>query len=411
MRTYIFSQFRSRMVRTLSVIMGIGLGTALYIGLSALGNGYQEAARLPLSGVASDIVVSKSSEAGSPDSQVTRGIRLPFGTAAITEEEQAQLAKLAPHDTYTGVLLLWDFDRSGYKTILGVDTAHVSVGPAHSLQDGIVEGRSLTSSDSGSVVVDRHYAAFYDLQPGSELVVGEQRFEVVGIVNQSNTNQTSAANVYMTLADARSLAGMEHNEVNQIYVRVADASQMEETSAQLLSLIPQAHIVTEDSLIQVMGGIGKVSAQFSKAAAAVGLAGGVLLSWFALQGMMGERRKEIAIMKALGWRKRDIHKLFLFETVLLGAIGWGTGMLLGWGSMQAIQLLPLPDISLAGHAAELDSLNIAQAEPQHITLPAYLDGASILAGGAAVGISVLAAGWSSAAKVLRMKPATLLRNS
>ncbi|GIQ69641.1 membrane protein [Xylanibacillus composti] len=410
MGAYICSQLRSRLVRTLSVVIGISMGTGLFLALSALGNGYQQAARLPLSGLASDIVVSKSADSTSAASQITRGIRMPFGIEAITEEERAQIAEQPSIDTLTGVLLLWDFDRSGYKTILGVDTSEHASGPAYVLEEGIVKGRSFSSTDRGVAVVDRHYAAFYNLQPGSELLVGDQTFQVVGTVSQSNTNQTAAANVYIPLADARMLAGLEQDEVNQLYIRVADASRMEEITREIGYLLPHAHVVTEDSLIQVMGGIGKVSAQFAKAAAAVGLVGGVLLAWFALQGMMAERRKEIAIMKALGWRKREIYKLFLLETALLGGIGLLAGLVLGWGSMHAVQLLPMPDIPLAGIAHELDSLNQVHTSQQSAALPAYLDTATILLASIAVGISVLAAGWSSAAKVLRMKPAALLRN-
>ena len=43
-----------------------------------------------------------------------------------------------------------------------------------------------------------------------------------------------------------------------------------------------------------------------------------------------ERTKEIGIRKSLGARRNDILKQFLFEAVMLSAIGGGVGVLLAW---------------------------------------------------------------------------------
>ena len=43
-----------------------------------------------------------------------------------------------------------------------------------------------------------------------------------------------------------------------------------------------------------------------------------------------ERRNEIAIMKAIGARDRDINRMFLLEGLLIGIIGGTIGALLGW---------------------------------------------------------------------------------
>lgn len=43
-----------------------------------------------------------------------------------------------------------------------------------------------------------------------------------------------------------------------------------------------------------------------------------------------ERRREIGVLMSLGASRRDIKILYLFESALIGAIGAGTGIILGW---------------------------------------------------------------------------------
>jgi putative ABC transport system permease protein len=49
-----------------------------------------------------------------------------------------------------------------------------------------------------------------------------------------------------------------------------------------------------------------------------------------------ERTREIGIRKALGARRRDLHRQFLFEAVFLSFLGGVLGVLLGWGASRLV---------------------------------------------------------------------------
>jgi putative ABC transport system permease protein len=406
---YLLSQFFGRMLRTSSVVFGIGMGTCIFLALTALGNGYSTAAKMPLSGVESDVILNKSeaAENNAASMQKTRGIRMPFGIASITMESISNIEKLEDIQAVSPVLQLWEFDANSYRTILGVDMNHADPGPGNYLQEGVIKGRGFEANERSTAVVDRHYAAFYGIKPGSELTLGDQTFEVVGIVNQSNTNQTTAANIYIPLQDAQVLAGVSNEVVNQAFIRIADAGNLDHVVHEISSLDNEYNIITEDSMVQVMGGIGKVSARFSTAAAAVGLVGGLLLSWFALQGMVNERRKEIAIMKALGWQKRQIFKVFIVESIVLSFIGCLLGLGLGWGSAWGLQALPMPDISTT---QDIQGLIQVKVEAEQTTLPVYLTRNTVLFAFGVVMLCGIIASWSGARRWIQFNPATALRD-
>ena len=94
--------------------------------------------------------------------------------------------------------------------------------------------------------------------------------------------------------------------------------------------------MTEDSLLQVMGGIGQASARFSLIDAIVGLLGGLLLAWAALDGLVAERRVEIGVMKAVGWQSHHVRKTFLTEAFLLSLIEGVVGFLVALAVLASV---------------------------------------------------------------------------
>ncbi len=58
---------------------------------------------------------------------------------------------------------------------------------------------------------------------------------------------------------------------------------------------------------------------------------------------VSERTREIGIRKAVGANRRDIHRQFLVETVILSMLGGALGVASGWGLAQLVaRFSPLP---------------------------------------------------------------------
>ncbi|MDR6225982.1 ABC transporter permease [Desmospora profundinema] len=405
MKNYLFSQFQHRMWRTAGVIAGIALGTALFITLTVLGRGYQESAKLPLKGVESDMVITRPAEGNGPN-QNTRGIRMPFGTETITREEVGTISRTDGVAHVSPVLQLWDFGEDSYTTIAGVDPLEKEVGPLKALESGMDKGRAFTPGETGVAVADLHFAAFYQLQPGDPVQIDGETFTVIGIVEIPNTNQTTAANLYIPYEDAKRLAGMDQDDVNQVYVQMADASDAEDISKSLTDQLGPLNVISEDSLVQVMGGVGRISAQFSTIAAAVGLIGGVLLAWFSLSGLINERRREVGIMKAIGWKGNQVIRIFVSEAVLLSSIGALVGVGIGLLGALGLQQLPSPDFSVSNTTPHLQDHT---GPTEEVSLPIRLDWLPFVIAFSAAMIGGAVAGWYHSKQAAKIKPAQVLR--
>ncbi|HID50508.1 MAG TPA: FtsX-like permease family protein [Anaerolineae bacterium] len=405
MLTYLGAELQHRPGRTIGALIGVALGVALFIALIAAGNGFREAARQPLADIGADILISRPDNAGAAAAQTTRGIRQPFGLAPLTMAEVDGLSDLPGISSVSGGLLLWDFGANSYQTVLGVDASQAGTGPAQA-SDWIVNGRFFQPDETEVIVVDRHYAAFFGLQPGGTVEIGERPFTVVGVIEAPGGNQAAAANFYLPLADAQSLAGLANDQINQIYVRVEEASDVEAVVAGSETRLGDISAMTEQSIVQVMGGVALVSDRFAGVAASAALLGGLILTGITLSAGINLRAGEIGVMKATGWQTQDVVRLFTVEGVLLSLLGAALGILLGWLAILILGQIPVDLTVLAGTTPTLG----ADVAGTSYTLPAHLSWNAVAL---AVGTAVIGGGLTSllaARRAARLKPADALRD-
>jgi putative ABC transport system permease protein len=406
---YILSQFRYRGGRTFGVITGIALGAALFVVLTALGGAFLRAASLPLKGVAADLVITRpaSGAATSADTQRTRGPRLPFGDSDFLPSELKVIAATQGVSAWSGSLEVWDFGDNNYKVILGIDPSQNQVGPMVGLKDGLISGRLLQAGDGDVAVADRHFAALFSIKPGDAVRVGDKEYRVVGIAEQKQSSQAGVANLYVSLPNAEALAGVPEGEVNQVYARLSDASRTEEVVTSLSAKLGKISAMSQQSILQVMGGVSRVTARFSAAAGLLGAIGGVALAWAALSGLMAERRREIGVMKAVGWRRRDIVRTFLSESAILSICGGVVGTAIGLLLALLLAGLPTPVPLLQ---QPLPGLAAAPIQAGSMTLPIQVSPALL---GLALAISVAGGtltGWLGTRRAAGVRTAQVLRN-
>jgi putative ABC transport system permease protein len=308
---------------------------------------------------------------------------------------------------YSGALEVWDFGESSYRVLLGIDPSQDQVGPLVGLKAGLLSGRLLEPGDGEVAVADRHFAAFFGLKPGDSLQIGGKSFAVVGIAEQKQSSQAGVANLYIPLSVAEELAGLPEGEVNQVYARLSDASRSDEVMKNLSATLGSLSAVSQQSILQVMGGVSRVTARFSTLGGLLGAFGGLALAWAALSGLMAERRREIGIMKAVGWRTRDIVGTLISESAILGACGGILGIAAGFLLALFLGRLPVPIQSLQQSLPGLAAVPIPSPA---LTLPIEISPSIILVALLIAIAGGTMAGWLGARNAAGMGTARVLRN-
>jgi len=107
-----------------------------------------------------------------------------------------------------------------------------------------------------------------------------------------------------------------------------------------------------------------------------------------------ERTREIGLMKALGFKRRDVHRLFLIEASFLGLVGGILGILTGYVTTKLINFI----LNLVGQRMG------AEAETVFVT-PLWF---TLLVLGFAILVS-LTVGIYPARRAVRISPLNALR--
>ncbi len=234
---YVIKELRHHHQRTLVNILGIAIGIALFVAINAVSTAYQKAVSLPFKNLGADIVIQKPEKRAVDSAQTPasmRGIRLPFSNQLLPADDLQKLASLDGVAGTASSLLLWEFDRGGFRTIMGVDLTQPSLGPIK-VKEWLKEGRF--PEKEGEIVLEKHYAKFHQTKVGGQMAIGKYPFTVVGLLEIKEGSQIASANIYLPLKNAQDLAGIAEG-VNVTYLRLRNPSLLTQVKSQIGRELP-----------------------------------------------------------------------------------------------------------------------------------------------------------------------------
>ena len=382
--TYVFRELRRRHRQALLTALGLAVGVALVVAVTAYADGVSTAQKQVLQslyGVGTDITVSqqqKMDQSGAqrfsmqPPSQSKQGkkfdrsaVQTSPGQQSISSKKLAQIAALSGVKEVTGSIEMNVMNVAGkyaqasggsssqaaqpsassssgsssggssssqqsqtqmspinvsQLTISGVDPGDLGLGPLSSAQ--ISSGRQLTSSDATGKValVTRAYAKQNSLKVGDTKKIDGTRFTIVGIVVLPSG--TSSSDLYIPLKWAQKLSD-NAGKVNQIYVKADSAKVISQVRSEIKQLMPKATVTTSADLAsQVSGSLSSASTLADRLG--TWLAGAALVAAFAVASLL--------TVSAVARRVRE------FGT--LKALGWKgrriVGQVLGESMVQGV---------------------------------------------------------------------------
>ena len=454
---YVLKELRHHHNRTVVNILGIGIGISLFVSINAVSTAYQKAVGLPFKNLGADIVVQRPEKRAVDSSQPPasmRGIRLPFSNQLLPADDLEKLKTIEGVDSMASSLLLWEFDKGGFRTIMGVDLTQPSLGPVK-VKDWLKEGRF--PQKEGEVVLEKHYAKFHHKKMGDKIEIGDRSFGVVGLLEIKEGSQIASSNIYLPLQDAQNLLGGESggvhpvrnssealnpalrggapygaepgiipksnpdiggtvgqrgtisNGVNIVYLRLKSPSLLSRVKTSIAGKLNGVSVTSSDSFLELMGGVSKISEQFSFIVSLIALGGAIFLIVKAMLSNLVERSREIGILKAVGWTERDIQKQLMGEVFLQSLVGGVFGILMGYFFSFLLGFLSIPvstpwELNLLPAFAK-DTAAAAQTVRLPVSVSAGLTVISLVLSLAAGGM----ASYFMGKRTAQMKPAEILR--
>lgn len=208
---------------------------------------------------------------------------------------------------------------------------------------GIEKGRNLKKGDVLKVLLGYNYGVPNKLFPkavelGDKIKVNDVQVEVIGFYEEVG-NPSDDSQVYITFDGMEEIFGPKDYEyiavrsspgedpsalADKIKERFRKRRGQKEGEEDFVVQTFQDTIAAFTSVINILNGILILIAFISLIVAAVNIMNTMYTSVL-------ERTREIGIMKAIGSRNRQILKVFVIESGILGLIGGILGVLLGYG--------------------------------------------------------------------------------
>lgn len=330
-------------LRTLLTLLGIMIGVAAVISMVAVGNGLQQKVQDNFSGLGSDKLIILAGGRTSTGARLAAGEGSKFtladveaikskvgGIKEVTPSVRSSIQVIYKNNNWTTTV------EGATPNIVTVESLDVDNGAFYSERDSKSKKRVAVI---GQTVIDN---LFGDESPlGKRIRINKSPYTVIGtFAEKGQSGMTDSDDIiYIPFTTAQSrLLGITY--VKQVNVKVENGDNIDQVETDITNLLRKRHNIKtgdyDDFEIRNMASImetamditSKITIFLAIVASISLLVGGIGIMNIMLVSVT-ERTKEIGIRKALGATYNNILLQFLIESMTIGMIGGGLGVLIG----------------------------------------------------------------------------------
>lgn len=398
-----------RQRQSLVAVSGVTVGVGFFLAVSALMVGSQNDFVERLIDAAPHIVVSD--ELRSPPPQP--GLRANPGAAVelhgykvrnevrgikgwqriIRAAEQVDGAIASP--SLTGAVTLRLGGREEPLAVIGIDPAIEE--RISTISEKLASGQlSDLERVQGAVIIGEEMAERLGLRMGDMVAAtsatGTTRsLRIVGTIKPGEVALGGGTTGYMLLREVQSLLGRPF-VINRIGIRLADPNDADVVAKRLEARFTYKAQSWQERSADFMALLFTRNAIMYTVISAILLVAAFGI-YTAVSNSVADKRRDIAIMRSMGFSQGDLQLVFVIEGLALAIAGILVGWLLGFGLIQILSSIEFPALG-QGEKFPVDD------SPMQYLLAA---GASLLTG-------VIAA-WLPARKAARVDPVDILRGA
>ncbi len=329
----VFHNLRRRLGRKLLLVAGLAIGVATVVALMAITTSMQADVANKLDEYGANIlIVPKANDLSLSYGGVTvASAAYDVGELTLADLDRIQTIKNARNISVVAPKLLGALPIGG-RTVL---VAGVRFDDEFRLKQWWdTKGEEPDSVDE--TVIGVRLARALDLDPGDTVEINGRSFHVAGILAENGSQDDDI--LFIDLAAAQQVMDKPQGVSLVEVAALCTECPIDDMVEQIGAVLPQARVTALRQAVTLrMETIGQLS-RFALAVSAVVVAIGGLVVLTTMLGAVAERRQEIGLFRALGFRQRHVMRIILGEAALVSLAGGLLGWLLGMGA--AVVLAP-----------------------------------------------------------------------
>ena len=342
-----YSALSANKARSGLTMLGIIIGIASVIAMTAIGQGAQSSVASSIQSIGSNLIIV------SPGAQRGAGVQISAGRGsakslklsdsdAITQNV-ANVRAVAPE--VTGRYQVTALGTNTNTSVSGVTSTYPDVRNVQIDEGNFITDQNVTDMSKVAVLGPTTRDDLFGVGAeavGQTIRIKQQVFQVIGVtVAKGGTGFSNPDDIiFIPISTAqRFLSGDQY--VTAISVSATDASATTQVQNDITTLLLGLHNISDPTLADfntlnqasIIATASSVTSTFTILLAAVAgislVVGGIGIMNMMLTTVT-ERTREIGLRKAVGAKKHDINKQFLIEAIMLTVIGGVIGVILGW---------------------------------------------------------------------------------
>ncbi|MDE1919142.1 MAG: ABC transporter permease [Patescibacteria group bacterium] len=357
-----YAALSANKVRSGLTVLGIVIGIASVIALTAIGQGAQSSVQASIESIGSNLIEVLPGVAR----QIGFGASGGRGTArSLTPADEDAIALVANvaavSGEYSGRYQIAAAGANTNTSVVGVNAAYATIRNLVMDQGSFITDSQSTSLAKVAVVGPTVVTDLFGATAAASDALGEHirlnnlLFTIVGVTKTKGSsgfgNQDDT--VYVPLGTAlQYFAGTGNDYLSTIDIQAASQASMTQVQNDVTALLMTRHNISDPTKADfsilnqadIVSAASSVTQTFTILLAAVAgislLVGGIGIMNMMLTTVT-ERMREIGLRKAIGATKSDINRQFLAEAVALTFVGGAIGIALGWSISSVITLLGL----------------------------------------------------------------------
>jgi len=150
----------------------------------------------------------------------------------------------------------------------------------------------------------------------------------IGGVFKSSTNLESNDTILLPKQIALEIFGMNEDKITDIVVKVANPEEIPTVASKIRIIFPDARVITNKDLEISYQNIFDYKSGMFLALFVVSIFTFFIIVYDKASGMSSEEKREIGVLKALGWKIEDVLKEKFYESFIISFLGYIIGVLI-----------------------------------------------------------------------------------
>lgn len=187
------------------------------------------------------------------------------------------------------------------------------------------EGIAIGNGIARSRMIDRGDMLSFRRHDGSTKV-----FTIAELLSPES-ELVSADLVLLSEGDFREIFGLPPTVATDLVVRVRNPRELATIAAKVAELLPDTRPITRDEMVRTYDSVFDWRGGIVIVLLMMALLAFVIFAWEKASGLSADEKREIGVLKAIGWETADVIAVKVYEGLLVSVASFTAGLLAAYG--------------------------------------------------------------------------------